>query len=281
MGERVMKSVFVTFVLVTLGFSLVLSVEPPCPRPPARCPRNWNYQNVQTWGKQCDGWKTCSNGRAQSPVDVFAPPAAITSNKRFNVKYSPQSNVYIFNTGNKFIFPVSQTNRSTFDYNGMTFFLRTVEFHAPSEHLIKGKRYNLEMQLTHKSSNGKTLIVSIFFDVGNCGANANNFLEQIQYNLPQFSGAMCGNGRIENLAGYFSEQCDNGVRNSNDSASPNCCRNDCTLARCGDGVKDTTEQCDNGRNNSNTPGACRTNSAFQLVETESWTPAKTALTAIF
>eukprot|EP01098_Paradermamoeba_levis_P001130 TRINITY_DN1127_c0_g4_i1.p1 TRINITY_DN1127_c0_g4~~TRINITY_DN1127_c0_g4_i1.p1 ORF type:complete len:317 (-),score=94.02 TRINITY_DN1127_c0_g4_i1:31-981(-) len=70
---------------------------------------------------------------------------------------------------------------------------------------------------------------------------------------------MCGNGRIENLAGYFSEQCDNGARNSNDSASPNCCRPDCTFAKCGDGVKDTTEQCDNGRNNSNAPGACRLN----------------------
>jgi cysteine-rich repeat protein len=49
----------------------------------------------------------------------------------------------------------------------------------------------------------------------------------------------CGNGVLE---AEFGEQCDHGPGNSN--SVPNACRMDCTLARCGDLVRDSFEECD-------------------------------------
>lgn len=65
----------------------------------------------------------------------------------------------------------------------------------------------------------------------------------------------CGNGSLDP-----SEECDDGVSNSN--IIPNACRNNCLIAFCGDGVEDSAsaEECDQGRSNSDVlPNLCRTN----------------------
>ncbi len=65
----------------------------------------------------------------------------------------------------------------------------------------------------------------------------------------QLDVAGCGNGRLD-----VGEACDLGKKNSN--APGAFCRNDCSFARCGDGVTDTPqEQCDLGAGNSNAPSA--------------------------
>jgi len=51
----------------------------------------------------------------------------------------------------------------------------------------------------------------------------------------------CGDGTIDDDDG---EDCDDGDANSNEDADA--CREDCTAARCGDGVRDSDERCDDG-----------------------------------
>jgi len=171
------------------------------------------------------------------------------------------------NTGNYFTGKIGLENGNTFPFQGVSNYLKEFIFHSPSEHLVNGQKFDLELQLIHANSFNPNLkvIVSVFF---NRNGKTNPFIEQLVYDLPQFSDCRCGNGRVEraSLAGVpsvgFEEQCDNGARNSNASqpaGSPNCCRNDCRQPRCGDGVVDVGEGCDlgDGRNR-NVSGVCRT-----------------------
>lgn len=63
---------------------------------------------------------------------------------------------------------------------------------------------------------------------------------------------ICGNGVVE-----ANEKCDDGPRNSD--VTPDTCRSDCTLPRCGDNVVDRLkgEQCDDGQFNADQPNRCR------------------------
>jgi len=49
--------------------------------------------------------------------------------------------------------------------------------------------------------------------------------------------AVCGDGEMQQA-----EECDDG--NGNSDVTPNACRSDCTVPRCGDGVRDSGEACD-------------------------------------
>ncbi len=63
---------------------------------------------------------------------------------------------------------------------------------------------------------------------------------------------ICGNSVIE-----ADEKCDDGPRNSNET--PDTCRLDCTMPKCGDNVIDRqkSEECDDGKFNGNQPNHCR------------------------
>lgn len=63
------------------------------------------------------------------------------------------------------------------------------------------------------------------------------------FTVEQISGRVCGDGF---RASSDVEECDDGAANNDDI--PDACRTDCTKARCGDGVIDSTETCDDGNN---------------------------------
>eukprot|EP01097_Dermamoeba_algensis_P006923 TRINITY_DN4325_c0_g1_i2.p1 TRINITY_DN4325_c0_g1~~TRINITY_DN4325_c0_g1_i2.p1 ORF type:complete len:1222 (-),score=344.78 TRINITY_DN4325_c0_g1_i2:1624-5253(-) len=260
---------FIDFSVVSKRNILPPTPSLPCPAPRAHCPRTWSYANAGAWGSLCDDWTQCSNVE-QSPVDLPALTNPRGCNDtQFQVRYTNTSTC-LFNTGNFFVFPVNKTNANVFAYNGVNYALRRVEFHSPSEHLLNGRRYDLEVNFYHDSSlqYGKTLVTSVFYNrpvAENVSAPATNpFLEQFVHNLPEFSDCSCGDGRTQFLSGPrfygVNEQCDDGIRNSNTAPPFSCCRADCVRARCGDGVLDAGESCDNGTRNSNTTsGACRLN----------------------
>jgi len=75
---------------------------------------------------------------------------------------------------------------------------------------------------------------------GTCNARLLCFVDVCVHQPP------CGNGEPDD-----GEQCDNGAANS--QTAPDACRLDCTLARCGDGVRDSEEACDG---NAVANGAC-------------------------
>mmetsp|Transcript_22463 Transcript_22463/g.51238 ORF Transcript_22463/g.51238 Transcript_22463/m.51238 type:complete len:335 (+) Transcript_22463:336-1340(+) len=48
-------------------------------------------------------------------------------------------------------------------YAGTEYKLQELRFHANSEHTIRGERFPIEMQMVHRSSLGKLLVIAVFF----------------------------------------------------------------------------------------------------------------------
>jgi len=54
-----------------------------------------------------------------------------------------------------------------------------LHFHAPSEHTIDGKYFDLEMHIVHRYSDTQFLVLGIFFDMEEGGSETNEFIDQV------------------------------------------------------------------------------------------------------
>ncbi|PWA40722.1 bifunctional monodehydroascorbate reductase and carbonic anhydrase nectarin-3 [Artemisia annua] len=50
--------------------------------------------------------------------------------------------------------------------NGTEYQLNQLHWHAPTEHTINGRRFNLELHLVHQSTDGKIAVVGIMYKIG-------------------------------------------------------------------------------------------------------------------
>ncbi|KAJ4830990.1 hypothetical protein Tsubulata_009310, partial [Turnera subulata] len=117
------------------------------------------------WGRLDPNWKTCSDGKSQSPIQFlpqdlhiapslgdleaayFQSPATMRSNGH-NIMLSWKGNSGKITIGSK-------------DYN-----LQNFHWHTPSEHAINGQRFALEHHIVHQSSNGELAVIAILYQAG-------------------------------------------------------------------------------------------------------------------
>ena len=86
--------------------------------------------------------------------------------------------------------PVSEGILMLTDYLGQTsvFDASEISFHAPSEHTIDGKQFDLEMHFTHRNENGEIgSIISFLFDQLEGADYQNQFLETLWADEEQLS----------------------------------------------------------------------------------------------
>ena len=50
--------------------------------------------------------------------------------------------------------------------NGTAYRLRQLHWHAPTEHTVGGRRYDMELHLVHESAAGKAAVVGVLYEVG-------------------------------------------------------------------------------------------------------------------
>ena len=130
------------------------------------CKVDWSYSgkgSPQNWAKISDKNKFCKIGYNQSPIDINSTmhkdfilndlrfdykEAEI---EKFNAKYYQKINFY----GKNFVFRGKKK-----------YWLKYIEFHHPSEHLLDSSPHSLEMQIYHKSEDEQWLAVAIFLDIG-------------------------------------------------------------------------------------------------------------------
>ncbi|MFP5234573.1 MAG: carbonic anhydrase [Acidobacteriota bacterium] len=120
----------------------------------------WTYTGRTgpiNWSKLDPAYRACSQGREQSPVDIRGAHLN-TSLQPLEFHYLAGS-VTVENTGNLIVVHV---NPGSYMVSGGTRYeLDHLEFHHPSEHAVRGRLTDMDVELVHKSAEGKMAIISV------------------------------------------------------------------------------------------------------------------------
>lgn len=141
-------------------------------------PVTWNYEGKEgpsNWGKLSSEFSMCDAGSSQSPIDIEESLDANLKPLKLLQKFPVKD---ILKTNHSLQLNFRDGNIVAID--NMTFKLKQINFHTPSEHSIKGKSFPLEAQFLHTDTKGNTAIVAVLFREG----KANPALEKILKQLP-------------------------------------------------------------------------------------------------
>jgi carbonic anhydrase len=151
----------------------------------AQTAANWSYSGKTgslVWGKLNPSYKACSKGHQQSPIDMRGA--------RLDAKLQPIEFHYmggvitLENTGNAIVAIVDPG--SYIVAGGVRYNLVDFEFHHPSEHTVRGKLADMEVDLIHKSAEGRQAILAVRLNEGL--GNPNATIATLWEHLPAATG---------------------------------------------------------------------------------------------
>ncbi len=124
----------------------------------------WTYDGPtgpDHWGALGGSAATCATGLRQSPVDISG--AVKSQFGKVRLDYNSVS-ATIQNTGKTVRITPFDGGAITLD--GVSYPLKYIEFHSPSEHAVNGHHATLESQFVHQDDKGHTVIVAVLYDIG-------------------------------------------------------------------------------------------------------------------
>jgi carbonic anhydrase len=159
--------------------------------PPSRPDKvAWGYHagnGPDVWGRLSPDFALCADGTRQSPVDLRDPSAERLPPIIFN--YRPTA-LEIGNTGRTVLATPSVENRIVIA--GEKYSLLQFHYHAPSEHTVEGKSFDMEMHLVHRNEEGALAVIGVLIEKG----NPLTAFDRIRAHLPHAPGE---NKRIDGV----------------------------------------------------------------------------------
>lgn len=185
--------------IIPAGFALALagcastppSPQTAAPQAPAARERRWAYvSSAETagpaeWGA-LPGNEACRAGTRQSPVAIGTKaPFPVEAKDLPNLVFRyGKTSVHLVNKGHTIQADVDIG--SAIERDGASWPLLQLHFHAPSEHVLDGLLYPMEMHLVHAGPDGKPgLVVGVLLAQG----GENPALASLLLNLPKEKGA--------------------------------------------------------------------------------------------
>jgi carbonic anhydrase len=115
------------------------------------------------WGQLDPGFAACGTGGAQSPVDFASGSKLATKSADLPVTYR-ETEGEIFNNGHTIEVETKGDNALVLD--GVRYELVQFHIHTPSEHTVKGRGYDMELHLVHRSADGKLAVIGVMLERG-------------------------------------------------------------------------------------------------------------------
>ena len=125
----------------------------------------WGYaaeNGPAVWGQLNQEYILCAEGTHQSPIDIVNPMP--TELPTIFYEYYPATGVNIHH--NRHTIEVAYPEGSGIQIDGTDYQLLQFHFHAPSEHTVAGKPFDMEMHLVHQSEEGNLAVVGLLIESG-------------------------------------------------------------------------------------------------------------------
>lgn len=139
------------------------------------------------WGSLDPKFKMCSDGKAQSPIDIVRNKATPDDKLRALSRDYQSANAVLVNNGFNIAVHFDQS-AGTMNVDGKNYSLLQMHWHTPSEHKMDGRQLDAELQLVHKADDGSMSITAILYQIG----YGDSFLARIQKSLKELSKDKCG-----------------------------------------------------------------------------------------
>lgn len=130
----------------------------------SRHPVDWSYAGSGepgAWAAVDPAYAACSAGKRQSPIDIGGGIRVDLEPVRFD--YRP-GGFSVLDTGHTV--QVNPAAGNAIEVLGRRYELVEFHFHRPAETLVEGKRFEMEVQLTHKDAHGRLAVVAVLFEQG-------------------------------------------------------------------------------------------------------------------
>ena len=139
------------------------------------CTKNWSYEGKnqsKNWGNLSEEFKFCKIGYNQSPIDVNL------GFEKNELKFFYQ-NSEVETLDKNHVRQIIFDNRDFILRGKKKYFLRHLEFHHPSEHLVDSNQHSLELQIYHKSDDEQLLVLAIFLEIGAANSAFNDLIKTL------------------------------------------------------------------------------------------------------
>jgi len=143
---------------------------------------HWGYEGEAgpaKWGELDPANQICTIGVQQSPVDIVSTVSANLF--PLDIAWADKADT-IVNNGHTI--QLNMAEGSTLKLGGATFNLVQFHFHRPSEHLVDGKSFPMEVHFVHRMATGTLGVIGVLMQEG--AANAS--FAKIVATMPQSEG---------------------------------------------------------------------------------------------
>jgi carbonic anhydrase len=160
--REVLKGLAITGALCPV--CTALGVGPALAQNAAHGGAHWGYEGAggpENWGQLSPEFRVCALGFEQTPIDITA---GIRSQLVGIAPMFQAMPLKLLNNGHTIQVNCAPGSASYID--GQRFDLLQFHFHHPSEHLLDGKAFDLELHFVHRSQAGQLAVLGVFIASG-------------------------------------------------------------------------------------------------------------------
>ena len=129
---------------------------------PPRHAASWGYAGSEGpahWGTLDPSYRLASDGRHQSPIDINSKQSPVAELPELKFDYR-RENIAVLNNGHTI--QHNESPGSLLYVGDQKFALEQFHMHAPSEHTVDGRHFDMEIHFVHKSASGEVAVVGVF-----------------------------------------------------------------------------------------------------------------------